>query len=352
MRRPGPNLRSLARDLGLSVTTVSRALKDAPEVRPETRARVQAAATAQGYVPDTGGIYLRTGRTMKVCSVLFTPDVTDFGDSGFLFQVESLAEGLGPSHYHLVVVTETAADTPLDPIRRVFEPPLADAVVFARTTPLDARARYCRERGYPFVTFGRTELPTPHAFVDHDDEAAVHDAVGRLAAAGHRRIALVNPPGDLTYLRFRLRGYRRALAEAGLPSDPALMLTAPASLSGHRDAAAGLLGRDHSVTAVVGSNQVTLRGLLEGVTAAGRDTLLDGIELVGFGGTPLHLLADQRVTYYFQPQRRVGALLARHVLALLGGGDPRDLATVLPYRRIDDVSEFRRVADLDSLSAP
>lgn len=351
MRRPGPNLRSLARDLGLSTTTVSRALKDAPEVRPATRARVQAAAAAQGYVPDTGGVYLRTGRTMKVCSVLYTPDAGDFGDSGFLAQVESLAEGLGPSSYDLVVVTETGAETPLDPIRRVFDQHLADAVLFARTTPDDARVRHCQERGVPFVTFGRTALPTPHAFVDHDDESAVYDATIRLLRAGHRRIAFFNRPGDLTYLDLRRRGYDRAFADAGLVPDPVLSLVAPSTLAGHRAAAVELFAAEPDVTALVGSNPHTLIGLLEGVLASGRDTVLDGIELIGFGGTPVHILSDQRVAFYFQPQQRVGTILARHVLALLDGADPAALQTVLPYRRIDDIAEFRRVERVSTLAA-
>lgn len=351
MRRPGPNLRSLARDLGLSVTTVSRALKDAPEVRPATRARVQAAAAAQGYVPDTGGVALRTGRTMKICSVLYTPDVGDFGDGGFLAQVESLADGLSSSSYHLMVVTETGTETPLDPVRRVFDQRLADAVLFARTTPLDVRVRHCQERGVPFVTFGRTELLTPHAFVDQDDEAAVHDAVTRLVRAGHRRIAFLNPPGDLTYLGLRRRGYRRALSEAGLPEDAALTRIAPATVAGHRAVVAELLAAAPDVTALVGSGQHSIIGMLEGLLACGRDTLLDGIELVGFGGMPMHLISDQRVTFYFQPQRRVGAILARHVLALLDGADPAGLRTILPYARIDDIAEFRRVAHPRALAA-
>jgi len=351
LRRPGPNLRSLARDLGLSATTVSRALKDAPEVRPETRARVKEAATAQGYVPDTGGVYLRTGRTMKVCSVLYTPDVGDYGDGGFLAQVESLAEGLNSSSYHLVVVTETGAETPLDPIRRVFDQHLADAVMFARTTPDDARVRHCQERAVPFVTFGRTELPTPHAFVDHDDEAAVYDATSRLLRAGHRRIAFFNTPGALTYLGLRRRGYERALRDADVALDPTLIRMAGPTVAGHRVAVGQIFTEDPGVTALIGTNQQTVVGLLEGVLASGRDTVLDGIELVGFGGMPVHILSDQRVAFYFQPQQRVGAILASHVLALLDGADPAALQTVLPYRRIDDVAEFRRVDRPSALAA-
>lgn len=339
-RRPA-NLKTLAEHLGLSVTTVSRALKDGPEVRPETVERVKQAAAAFGYVPNLGGVHLRTGRTMKVCSILYAPEVGDYGDPGFLAQVESLSARLEPAQYNLLVLAQTGNQTALEPVRKVCEQRMADAVIFSRTAPLDERARYCLERGFPFVSFGRTELQTPHAFVDHDDEGAVHDAVTRLAADGHRRVALINPSGELTYLGNRLRGYRRALADAGLPWDAALSLRADLSVRAVREATRTLLTADRSVTALVCANQMSVVGALEGLLACGIHTVREGVEVVGFGGMPFRMLSEQRVVYYYQPQRRVGETLARHVLALLEGHAPEETTTILPYARIDDLSRFR-----------
>lgn len=345
-RRPA-NLKTLADHLGLSVTTVSRALKDGPEVRPETIQRVKEAAAAFGYVPNLGGVHLRTGRTMKVCSILFAPEVGDYGDPGFLAQVESLSTGLEPAQYNLLVLAQTRNQSELEPVRKVCEQRMADAVVFSRTTPMDERVRYCLERDYPFVTFGRTELQTPHAFVDHDDEGAVYDAVTHLAADGHRRIALINPLGNLTYLGHRLRGYQRALAESGLPWAPALSLRAELSVRAVREATRTLLTADRSVTALVCANQMSVIGALEGLMACGIDTVREGVTVVGFGGMPFRMLSEQRVVYYYQPQRRVGETLAHHVLALLEGQAPEGLTTILPYARIDNLGHFRNDEEND-----
>lgn len=65
-----PNLRQIANSLGLSVTTVSRALKEGPEVHPRTRARVQKAAAKAGYAPNIHGLALRTGRTRTIAAIL------------------------------------------------------------------------------------------------------------------------------------------------------------------------------------------------------------------------------------------------------------------------------------------
>lgn len=341
MAAPRANLKTLADHLGLSVTTVSRALKDGAEVRPETIAKVKAAAAEFGYVPNIGGVHLRTGRTMKICSILYAPEVGDYGDPAFLAQVESLSNGLESAYYNLIVLAQTAGQGPLDPVRKVLDQRLADAVVFSRTQPQDERAAYCLERDFPFVSFGRTTLSTPHAYIDHDDEGAVFDAVTGLIRDGHRRIALLNPTGGLTFLGLREQGYRRALRDAGLPVDPTLLRHAPLSVRAHREAIAALLAEDAGVSAFVCVNQMSVVGALEAIIDSGRDTGRDGLRVVGFGGMPFRMLSDQKVVYYYQPQRRVGAVLANHCLALLNGADPAGLQTILPYTRIEDLSQFR-----------
>ncbi len=341
MQTQRTNLKTLAEHLGLSVTTVSRALKDGPEVKPDTVKRVKEAAATLGYLPDVGGIYLRTGKTMKVCSIFFAPEVADYGDAGFLAQVESLSAGLEGESYNLIVLTQTAGQSPLDPVKRVYQQRLADALVFSRTTPLDERARFCLEFGFPFVSFGRTELQTPHAFVDHDDEGGVFDAVTRLAAEGHRRIALYNPAGGLTYAGFRLRGYQRALAEAGIPWDKALVVNAEQSVWATQSAIGALLSGRSDVTAIVCANQLSMFGAMEAALDRGIEPEKDGLRIVGFGGMPFRMPVERGVTYYYQPQRRDGEVLAHHVLEQLRGTPAEALQTVLPYQRIDDLRQFR-----------
>ncbi|WP_257447300.1 LacI family DNA-binding transcriptional regulator [Archangium lipolyticum] len=341
------NLRTLAAHLGLSISTVSRALKDGPEVRPETIERVKEAAAKFGYMPNISGIHLRTGRTLKVCSILYAPEVGDYGEPGFLAQVESLSNGIETSGYNLIVLAQTAQQAPLDPIRRVYAQRLADAVVFSRTTPMDERARFCLEKGFPFVSFGRTELQTPHAFVDHDDESAVFDAVVRLARDGHRRILMLNPSGGFTYAGMRLRGYQRALVEAGLPRDESLVFHGDLSVRATRETTKQFLQRDRSITAIVCGNQMSIMGVLEALIESGMNAARDGVSVVGFGGMPFLTLSEQRIIYYYQPQRRVGAVLARHLIALLNGEPAANLQTVLPYVRIEDLRLFRTQEEFD-----
>ncbi|UKV14597.1 LacI family transcriptional regulator [Thalassospiraceae bacterium SW-3-3] len=340
-----PNLRTIADRLGLSVTTVSRALKDGPEVKPDTVARVKAAATEIGYHPDARGVMLRTGKTMQVCSILYSPEVGDYGDPGFLAQVESLAKGLEADHYSLVVLAQTSSEDPLEPVRRVHTQHMADAVVFSRTTLQDSRAKYCLQHDFPFVSFGRTELLTPHAFVDHDDEQAAYDAVKRLIDDGHRKIGMIDPPEDLTFFGYRKRGARRAMIEAGLDPESLIWMTSDVSVRAAREATIRLFGNQRDATAVVCASQMTMIGALEALLELGMDTIRDGIGIVGFGGMPFRMLSKQKLAYYYQPQRKVGKVLSEHLHGLMTGTPAEELQTLLPYRRIDDLAAFREGED-------
>ena len=70
----------------------------------------------------------------------------------------------------------------------------ADGIIIDHTRPDDARVRYLIDSGVPFVTFGRTDMAERHAYFDIDNEHAAATATSQLAIAGHRRIALIDPP--------------------------------------------------------------------------------------------------------------------------------------------------------------
>ncbi|KJE33639.1 LacI family transcriptional regulator [Thalassospira sp. HJ] len=336
-----PNLRTIADRLGLSITTVSRALKDGPEVKPDTVARVKAAAADIGYQPDARGVMLRTGKTMQVCSILYSPEVGDYGDPGFLAQVESLTQGLEADNYSLLVLAQTRGEDPLDPVRKVHTQRLADAVVFSRTTLQDSRAKYCLQHDFPFVSFGRTELLTPHAFVDHDDEQAAYDAVTRLLDDDHRKIGMIDPPEALTFFGYRKQGARRAMVDAGLDPDSLIWMPSDISVRAARESTTRLFNAQRDVTAVVCASQMTMIGALEALMELGMDTIRDGIGVVGFGGMPFRMLSKQKLAYYYQPQRLVGEVLANHLHDLMNGTPASELQTLLPYHRIDDLAAFR-----------
>ena len=244
-------IRQLARHLGLSIGTVSRALNDRDDVNAETRQRVLEAAEELGYSPNQSGRSLRRGRTDLVAMIVPSGPDDTLINTVFLSVLNGLKRRLGAHGLDLAMFVEDGREDRLAALRRVTEREIADALIIADTESVDPRVDYLLKLKRPFVTFGRTKTPARHAFVDPDFDAAVEDAVGHLAALGHERIGLVLPDRPMHYLALVEAGYRRALGVHRLPVEEGLHLRRPAGERGGLEAADALIGSDRPPTAVL-----------------------------------------------------------------------------------------------------
>ncbi|MCK0149331.1 LacI family transcriptional regulator [Marivita sp. S6314] len=211
--RERPTLRTIAEETGFAVTTVSRALKDDPRIAAKTRKAVAEAAEKLAYVPDRAAQRLRTGRT-KVISVLLNLEHEFIGFADEL--LGGIIESLHGTDFAISINPDLNNPDRLDTIRNVHRNKLADGVILTRTEPFDDRVRLLHEAGLPFVTHGRTEFTTPHAWVDFDNEMFARNAVQRLAEKGCKRVLMVMPDTRYTFAQHLRYGFQSAARDAGL----------------------------------------------------------------------------------------------------------------------------------------
>ncbi|MEZ2131550.1 MULTISPECIES: LacI family transcriptional regulator [unclassified Sinorhizobium] len=211
--RGKPTLRTIADLTGLAVTTVSRALSDAPQISLETRQRVHQVAREIGYLPDRAAQRLKTGRT-NVISILLDPheEVVGFGTS----IMYGIAEALRSTSYHLIITPNLLATSNVEAVGHIIRNNLADGLIFSRTEPFDGRVRLLLETGFPFVSHGRTEFSTQHPYVDFDNFAFAYEATRRLISKGRNKVAVILPPKRLTFSQHVLHGFMTAVREAGV----------------------------------------------------------------------------------------------------------------------------------------
>ncbi len=325
-----PTLKSLAAGLGLSVSTVSKALKGAPDVGAQTVAVVRQAAQAAGYEPDLRGVKLRTGRTFLLVYQKAVAPMQDVPDAIVAAQIETIASSLSGTPYQLQIVPwNTATEDPLPAIRRIVEGRLADGIVLDTTQPQDPRVRYLLEHNFPFVTFGRTELVSEHPYVDADNEQAAFLATQHLITRGHRRIALISPPLAYTYALQRRRGYWAALKQAGLPIDPALVGEGGQDARLARAMARQLVTTTDAPTGFVCANEVATFGVMAGLRDAGL-TLGQDVELVSRDGAHISDYLFPPVPTLFLDVRTVASTLCDFLLRRIQGEAPGLLQRVLP----------------------
>jgi LacI family transcriptional regulator len=262
-----PTLRTIAEMTGLAITTISRALNNAPELSAETRERVQKIAAEIGYVPDRTALRLKTGRTHVVSLILDPHDeILNFSSS----LVSGVTEAFRGTPYHLVITPGSNVGSPLDPIQYVLRNRMADGVIFSRTEPGDARVTLLLDNDFPFVTHGRTENVGCHPYVDYDNFTFAYEAVKRLHAKGRKHISMIAPPPRFTFGRHLREGVMQAARETGIAYEFETRVTLDDSAEKIRQATIARIGQGKAPDAYVCPGDAVALAVIAGISDAGR----------------------------------------------------------------------------------
>jgi LacI family transcriptional regulator len=246
-------LKELSQLLGLSPTTVSRALAGYPEVREATRRRVLEAARAHGYRPNRRAAALATGRAMSVGHVIPTSRNRDMVNPVFADFLAGAGAIYARAGYDLIL-SVVPDDDELDAYRHMAATRGVDGIVLHGPRLDDPRFEVLRETGLPFVVHGRGAAPRNYSFVDVDNRRAFARAARHLLDMGHTRIALLNGPEDMDFAQRRRTGFATEMVAAGAAVDPVLMFSGEMSeAAAHRAAGAMLDGRDPPTAFLVSS---------------------------------------------------------------------------------------------------
>lgn len=310
------NIKALAKELGLSTSTVSRALNGYQDVNAETRTRVEQTAKTLGYRPHAGARRLVRGRTDAI-GIVYSAAQENLGNPQFLDMAGGLAQRLHDDHFDLLLAV-AADEQDLDVYDRLFRGGRVDAVVVPNTHVNDKRVLHLLDKGYPFLAYGRTADCAGYSWFDFDNDHGSALAVRHLQALGHRDIAYVHSPLALNFAFQRHRGFVRAMQEGGLAFDAAWQVGPAIDRRSGQAALHALMGLRKRPSAIVVDNNLggigVLRGLMDMGCALGHD-----MSVVVHGLIPSDsLLGGVEPTMVIQPTANsTGMTMADMVLQIL-----------------------------------
>jgi len=310
------NLKSLADKLGMSKTTVSRALNGYPEVSELTRERVLRAARESGYEANPMARSLAVGRS-NVLGTIYPLLPADLGDAMFLEVVGGMSEALERKRMNFIIAPVSPANE-MPSYEQMVRGRRVDGLVVSRTLVHDERIAYLARVGFPFIAHGRTQLDAPYAWFDYDNEAGIRMALERLLSLGHQRIAMVSAPLAMNFAAQRRASFLATLAGAGLATDPRHLVDDCIDRRAGYAGVQSLLATTPRPSAIVVDNHLAgvgaVRALLDAGIAIGKD-----VSLVVWGSMA-DTLADIDVTTIDQPNARAaGAKMAEMLLTLVNG---------------------------------
>ena len=323
------NLKEFAARIGLSQTTVSRAISGYPEVRPETRRRVLEAAEKLGYRPNINAQRLATGRAGAIGIVFqgggrFGPHSSEF--------MGGLSSRLQADGIDILVSTVETEEDEAAAYRRLTASKRVDAVVVHTPARTDARITLLQELGLPFVVHGRSMAERPFAFLDIDNFGAIETATGYLVDLGHRRIALINGDTINTYAADRDNGYRTSLEARGLAFDAAIVGHGEFTDETGFRLMQAFLALPAPPTAVIAGSMMSALGAMRAIRIAGL-AVGEDVSLIAHDDVFPYLSPDNLVppvTTMQSPIRAAGERIGDMVLRLLQGEAPEDLQEVWP----------------------
>ena len=320
------SLARISRTLGLSITTVSRALGGHADVSVATRARVESEAARIGYRPNQDARRLRLGRADAVGLILPT-GAGRFDDPFFLRLLSAVGPALAAIGLDLLVSAVPPGAAEMAAYRHMVESRRVDGFLVARTRAEDPRLAYLQKTGMPFVAHGRSEAARPYAHVDTDGTAAVALATRRLIGFGHRDIAFINAAGGFNFARQREAGWRSALGAAGLSAS--LLRSAEPHVAGGFAAMHALLRSAVPVTAILCATDRIAVGVLHALSETGLRAGRD-VSVIGFDDHAFSAHTDPPLTTISQPVEQAGMRMVAMLVELLAGADPAGLAEIMP----------------------
>ncbi|WFB11464.1 LacI family transcriptional regulator [Streptomyces sp. LX-29] len=317
-------MKDVAARAGVGLKTVSRVVNGEPGVTPDTERRVQEAITALGFRRNDSARILRKGRTASIGLVL-----EDLADP-FYGPLSRAVEEVARSHGALLINGSSAEDPEREQelvlalcARRV------DGLVII---PAGQDHRYLEPEIAAGVATVFVDRPAARLAADavlSDCFGGARDAVAHLIAHGHRRIGFIGDQPRIHTAAERLRGYRAAMAAAGLPVDDSWLSLGPTDPDRVRSAARVMLDTPAPVTALfAGNNRVTVTAVR--VLAARPRP----VALVGFDDFELADLLSPAVTVVAQDAAQLGRTAADMLFRRLDGGADEPRQVVLPTRLI------------------
>ncbi|HEX3889491.1 MAG TPA: LacI family DNA-binding transcriptional regulator [Verrucomicrobiae bacterium] len=310
-------LKDIAQRLGVSVMTVSKALRDAPDVSAATKAKIKSLAAQMGYVPDSSAQGLRT-KTTKLFGVVI-PSITNPIFARIIFAIEERAHDLG---YDVLLAHSLNKPEREEHCIRHFLSRRVDGIFISPVYRFEAEARIYQEilaRKTPTVLLGS---PAPFCknfpCVEIDELIASYNVTQHLLKLGHKRIAYFTGPQTAPWAHERFNGYRRALREAGLDVDDRLVFQSGSTIEDGTNAALQMLNENCHVTAVQAVNDLVAIGCADALLSQGLK-IPEDISIVGFGNilTSEHFRVP--LTTVRQPKFRLGIAAVEMMMGLIRG---------------------------------
>lgn len=307
MTQKAITIKDLAAQLNISVSTVSRALKDNPEISQQTRKTVQALAKELGYRPNPIAVALKTHKSHTIGVIV--PQIVNTFFANVVKKIEEIADKYG---YNVLVGSSNESFEKEQKNIDVFLANRADGIILSlsRATTSYDHIKNIQNQGVPLVLFDRTTKELDVSKVIADDADAAYKIVQHLIHGGARKIALITGPEQLSIGKNRMKGYLKAMTTNKLEINADYIIRCDDfSVKAAKASTRKLLGLQEKPDAIFGINDDMAIGAIEAIKEANL-RIPEDIAVFGFSNSKRSRYMNPSVSTVNQFPEKIGEMAA------------------------------------------
>ena len=316
-------IHDVARLAGVSSMTVSRVINASGRISPATSARVSQAIAELGYMPNALARQLRSSRTKTLALV-----VTDITNPFFTTIARGVEDAARARGYAVMFCnTDESEQEELEYIRMLIQRRV-EGILLVPATNSSGSLQLLHDQGLPVVVIDRRAGSWEVDQARTDSEAGAYLAIRHLLDLGHRRIVAIAGPENVSTSTDRVAGYRRAMAEEGLPAESQQFLFGEYNETSGYEMMQRVLASPPQPTAVFAANNFIAYGALRALNEAGISIPTD-MSIASFDDVPQGWIFDPALTVVSQPAYKIGRTAAALMLNRLASVEPTEGRTIV-----------------------
>ena len=319
------NIHDVAREAGVSISTVSRVIQGASNVLPETRTRIEEAIQHLNYHPNRLAQQFRTQQTKMI--LVIVPEIGNPFFADILTGIEDVAAKVD---YNVLLVDSHGNRAVESRCYEMLSQKLVDGIItFSVGIPKEELKQLASQ--YPVVIGIRYFSEKTIANVTIDNIKATKDITSYMLNLGHKRICYLGGPEGVPIYQDRASGYMEALKERGIPVDHSLIVHCTPDVQGGYDAISSLLhDADRKFTAIVASGDIMAIGAIRALNDRGLK-IPDDVAISGFDDIAFSALVTPSLTTVRQPKHQIGVRTMEKLMVLIAGKTLASNRDVLNY---------------------
>jgi LacI family transcriptional regulator len=307
-----PTIHDVAKRAGVAPITVSRVINNSGYISDATRKRVETTIKEIGYVPNTLARGLRSKRTNTLALI-----VTDITNPYFTLMARGVEDVAGDSNYTVIYCNTDESETKEEKYANILAQKQVDGVLLVPAGGNDKTIKFFETNGISVVILDRRVSGVEKDFVCSDSENGANLLVKLLVKLGHKHIAIITGPKNVSTSVDRVSGYQQALKGAGLSKNELVYYGEFNYQTGYEFTKQAML-KSPKPTALFGTNNFILIGIIKALHELDINVPED-VSVVGFDDLPESMLVTPFLTVATQPAYEMGRLATNLLLKRISG---------------------------------